>query len=659
MNALLRLESISPFGRKLMWVVAGLVLAVVPHVLHLSPWILALLAAAIGARILTEAKGWALPPKWLRILIAFCALFGVLLTYRTLNGVEAGTALLVVMAGMKLLETRGLRDLTVVVFLGYFALFAGFLYNQELLLLPYMLATAWLLTATLMRIHQTTLSMPVREAAGLTGNMMVQALPLAVLLFLLFPRLPGNFWSIPARSQAITGLDDELSPGDVSELSVSGAIAFRVKFDGALPPPRERYWRGPVLHNFDGRTWRRPLPLYIPQVVHPIGDTYRYRLTLEPHQRPWIFGLDVVTRWPESTMRTSDLQLVTRRNSVSTLTSFDLESSTNYAVQAPLPAAMRRADLQVPQGRNPRTLELAQRLRASAGDDEAFVEAVLRMFREQEYYYTLEPPRLERDSVDDFLFNTRRGFCEHFASAFTTIARAAGVPARIVTGYHGGEFNPINGYLVIRQSDAHAWSEVWMDGKGWVRVDPTAAVSPERIEGGIDAAMSASEPVPGRLIRSSRVLSSIRLAWDAANTFWNNQVIEFSAEQQRWLASKVGVDELGSRELGIAMAIALGAFFTILSAYLAWHFRPRARDPVQHVYEQLCRKFAKADLPRLPHEGPSDYLNRLATAKPKIARDLSEAREIYVGLRYGPSPKPSDLSRFKFIVNQLSLGDRG
>lgn len=659
MNVLLRLEGISPFGRKLTWVIAGLALAVVPHVPHLSPWILALLVAAIGARIVTEIKGWALPPKWLRILIAFCALFGVLLTYRTLNGVEAGTALLVVMAGMKLLETRSIRDLTVVVFLAYFALFSGFLYNQELLLLPYMLATAWLLTATLMRVHQTTLSMPVREAAGLTGKMMVQALPLAVLLFVLFPRLPGNFWAIPARSQAITGLDDELSPGDVSELSVSGAIAFRVKFDGALPPPRDRYWRGPVLHNFDGRTWRRPLALYIPQVVRPIGETYRYRVTLEPHQRPWIFGLEIVTQWPDSTTRTSDLQLVTRRHTISTLTSFDLESSTHYAVEAPLPSAMRQADLHLPQGRNPRTLELARRLRASAVDDEAFVDAVLTMFREQEYYYTLEPPRLERDSVDDFLFNTRRGFCEHFASAFTTIARAAGIPARIITGYHGGEFNPMGGYLIVRQSDAHAWSEVWIDGKGWTRVDPTAAVSPARIEGGIDAAMSDTEPVPGRIIRNSRVLSSIRLAWDAANTFWNNQIIEFSAAHQRWLANKVGLDELGWRELGIAMAITLGAFFTILSGYLAWRFRPRARDPVRQVYEELCRKFAKANLPRLPHEGPSDYLNRLAAANPKIARDLSEAREIYVDLRYGPSPNPSNLSRLKFLVNELSLGDRG
>lgn len=655
MNAILKLENFSPFGRKLLWVIAGLSLAVVPHVPHLSPWIVVLALGAIAARIFLEVKGRSLPPKWLRILVAFGALFGVLISYRTLNGVEAGTALLVVMAGMKLLETRSVRDLTVIVFLSYFALFAAFLYNQELLRLPYLFATAWLLTATLMRVHQTTLTMPAREAAGLTGKMMLQALPLAVLLFVFFPRLPGNFWAIPARSQASTGLDDELSPGDVSELSISSAVAFRAKFTGELPPPSERYWRGPVLHDFDGRTWRRPLPLYIPQVVRPVGESYRYRVTLEPHQRPWIFALDAVTQWPARTMRTSDMQLILRQGTIATLTSFDLESSTQYVVEAPLPTAMRNADLRLPADRNPRSVALAQRLRAQAGSDEAFVDAVLRMFREQEYFYTLEPPRLERDSVDDFLFNTRRGFCEHFASAFTVLARAAGIPARVVTGYQGGEYNPMGDYVIVRQSDAHAWSEVWLDGKGWVRVDPTAAVAPERIERGLDAAMPASETVPGRMLRTNRFLSSIRLAWDAANTFWNDQVVEFSEIQQRWLASKIGIEDLKLRDLGLAIALTFTVFFIVLSAYLALRFRPRHKDAVQQVYDELCRKFAKANLARLPYEGPNDYFSRLAAARPQLARELAEAQSIYIGLRYGPSPLHSNLSRFKFIVNQLEV----
>ena len=230
-----------------------------PHIPHVRVWILLLGASAAALRLVIEFKHWRLPPKWLRSSLAFVALLAVLLDYRTLNGIDAGTALLIVMAGMKLLETQSVRDLTVIVFLSYFALFAAFLYNQSLLRLPYMIVAAWLLTVTLMRIHQTTTSMSVREAAGITGKMFAQSLPLAILLFLLFPRLPGQFWAVmPARGEAMTGLSDEMSPGDVSDLSISSELAFRARFIGPLPPARERYWRGPVLHDFDGRTWRQP-----------------------------------------------------------------------------------------------------------------------------------------------------------------------------------------------------------------------------------------------------------------------------------------------------------------------------------------------------------------------------------------------------------------
>ena len=643
--------------QRLLWVVGALALSIVPHLPHLAPWVV--LLAGIGAawRITVEVKQLPLPPKWLRILVAFAALLGVLATYRTLNGVEAGTALLVVMAGMKVLETRTVRDLTVVVFLSYFALFAAFLYDQDLLRMPYMLATAWLLTVTLMRIHESTSTLRAREAVGMTGKMLLQALPLAVLLFLFFPRLPGQFWAVPARSQASTGIDDEISPGDVSELSISGATAFRVRFDGEPPPPRERYWRGPVMHDFDGRTWRRAQTFFLPQAITTHGPAYSYRLTLQPHQRHWIFPLDMPTGWPQRTYRTSDFQLLTdRRNPVSTLTSFDLVSSTGYEVRQPLPKVMETADLRLPANRNPRSRALAQEMRAQAGSDAAFIAALLQKFREEEYFYTLEPPRLDLDSVDDFLFNTRRGFCEHFASAFTMLARAAGIPARVVAGYQGGEFNPISGYFIVRQSDAHAWSEVWLGGRGWVRVDPTAAVAPERIEsGGRDAAISEDEAVPGRLLRQSALLSQLRLAWDAANTFWNDQVVEFGEAQQRWLLERFDIEDLRWEYLGIALGAALAAFFLVLSGYLAWRFRPRRSDPVAQIYEALCRKLATRNIVRMPHEGPVNYLARVTQLRPELANRLAEIRSLYVSLRYGPAPLTSELSRLKHLVSELRI----
>jgi transglutaminase-like putative cysteine protease len=641
-------------SQPLLWVVAVLVLTLLPHYSQLPFWVVLLVGVGIVWRLVIESGQRQLPPRLLRIALAIAAMIGILLTYRTLNGLEAGTAFLALLAGMKLLETRGVRDLTVLVFVAYFLLFAGFLYNQQLVLLPYMLLTAWLLTATLMRIHQKS-PMSVREALLLTGKMSLQALPVAVLLFVFFPRLPGQFWALPARSSAITGLDDEMSPGDVSELSISGAVAFRVKFEGELPPPQERYWRGPVLHEFDGRTWRMSEMPLVPQELQVGEKHYRYRITLEPHNRHWVFPLDVVTDWPQRQMRrTHDLQLMSR-NAISTLSSFELTSATSYQVMGPLPLSTQRAMLNLPPNRNPRSLELARRMRAQAGDDEAFIRAVLDMFREQEYFYTLEPPRLEADSVDDFLFNTRRGFCEHFASAFTFMARAAGIPARVVTGYQGGDFNPLGGHLIVRQSDAHAWSEVWIDGRGWVRVDPTAAVAPERVERGIDAAMDESEPVPGRVFRRSSVLSRVLLAWDAVNAFWNDQIIEFGASQQRSLLQWLGIDQPDWRNLGVALAITLAGFFAILSAYLAWQFRPRARDPVAEVYQHLCRKLARHQLARQPHEGPDDYLGRVIEAKPALAAQLSEIRTLYISLRYGPSPLSSSLSRLKFLVGQLEL----
>ena len=651
-----------PTLQRLVWVIVGLVLSMAPHAAHIRLWILVLAASAAGLRLAIEVKHWQLPPKWLRAALAFVALLAVLLDYRTLNGIDAGTALLIVMAGMKLLETRTLRDLTVIVFLSYFALFAAFLYNQSLLRLPYMLVTAWLLTVTLMRIHQTTTSMSVREALGITGRMFLQSVPLAILLFLLFPRLPGQFWAVvPARSAATTGLSDEMSPGDVSDLSVSGELAFRAKFTGVLPPAHDRYWRGPVMHDFDGRTWRQRRSGFIPQEVTPVGGKYRYEVMLEPHQRRWIFALDVPTSWPDRRVnRAADLQLWSDAP-ISTLSSFRLESATSYAVIGPLPKAMLDADLRLPSDRNPRSIALARQMRERAGSDEAFVRAVLDKFRSEQYFYTLEPPRLELNSVDDFLFNTRRGFCEHFASAFTMLARAAGIPARVVTGYQGGEYNPINGYLLVRQSEAHAWSEVWLEGRGWVRVDPTAAVAPERIERGLEAALTeGGEELPGSFLRHNPWLSRVRLAWDAANTFWNNQVVAFGESQQHWLLERMNLGDGDWQALGIGLVLGLVAFFGLMSVYLAWRFRPRARDPLAQIYEQLCRKLARHGLPRAAHEGPSDYVARVLQSRPELTQQLIEARNIYVALRYGPRSwgpqlNRSELSRLKFLVNQLKV----
>jgi transglutaminase-like putative cysteine protease len=651
-----RFQLLPDAAQRLCWVVLALVIAVLPHLKHLPIWLVAIAAATWAWRLLIELKGWNLPPRIARTAVACGMLACVAISYRTLNGLEAGTAFLVLLAGAKLLETRGTRDLTMLVFVSYVLLFAAFLYEQSLPLLPYLLIAAWVLTATLLRLHESGIVMPVRTAFTTTGKMLLQAIPVAVLLFLFFPRLPGHFWALPARGSSISGLSDEMSPGDVSDLSLSGSIAFRVKFDGEPPRPGQRYWRGPVLHEFDGRTWRRSRGAFFqPQELSHAEPGYSYRLTLEPSNQRWIPALDIATEWPENrSTRTSDWQLVAREP-VSTLTAFTLRSAPDYRAGTALPMLMRRADLALGGSHNPRTRALAQTLRASSPSDQDFIQAVLKKFRDEQFFYTLEPPRLAADAVDEFLFDTRRGFCEHFASAFTLLMRAAGIPARVVTGYQGGEFNRLGDYLIVRQSDAHAWSEVWLGDRGWVRVDPTAAVAPERIERGLDAAIAAGEPVPGRFIRRSELLTELRFAWDAANTFWNDRIVGFDQKEQESVLSWLGVENADWRSLGIALTATIGAFFALLAAYLAWKFRPPQVDPAAQTYTALCRKLARARLPRAAHEGPSDYLVRVATSRPDLARNLTEIRTLYVSVRYEPAPMPELLSRLKYLINTLKV----
>jgi transglutaminase-like putative cysteine protease len=640
--------------RGLPWVLGALAAAVAPHVPFLPGWISLLIAAAVAWRWAAERRAWPLPPRWLRVLVAIAATLAVLGTYRTLNGIEAGTAFLGLLAGVKLLETRGSRDLTVIVFIAYFLLYSALLRDQRLPQLPYLLAGGVFLTAALMRVHAGSAGDSARDVLTRTGALLLQALPLALLLFVLFPRLPGPFWGIGTGESARTGLGDEMTPGDISDLSVSGEVAFRVRFAGELPSPAQRYWRGPVLHEFDGRSWRRPRAQAFPsQEVTYLGEAVEYQITLEPTDRPWILALDIPAEWPErEAFRTYDFQLVAPRR-LSEVSSFRLRSYPSFIAGVELPQSLRRKGLQLPEEGNPRSRALARRLAAQYGDPRAIAQAMLTMFREQPFVYTLDPPKLAENAMDEFLFETRRGFCEHYASAFTLVMRAAGVPARVVTGYQGGEFNPLGGYLIVRQSDAHAWSEIWIEGRGWLRVDPTAAVAPERIERGLIGAMGELEPVPGRLRDASNLWMQATLGWDTLNDFWNERVVRFNAARQLDLLERLGVDDPDWRTLGLGMAASLAAFFVGLSAYLAWRFRPPARDWPARLHDVVRRRLVRRGLHPQPSEGPVAFLERAEAACPDLAADLAQIRDVYVDLRYGPLPTEADLRRLKHLVNRL------
>jgi transglutaminase-like putative cysteine protease len=646
----------SPGFERLLATGSALAFALAPHVGHLPAWVSAAFAGALGWRLLAEQRGWALPPPAVRFAAAIAGTLAVLAGYRTLNGLDAGTALLSVMAALKLLETRAPRDHAVLVFVGYLLCLASLLYDQSFARLVYTLVAAWLLTAALARVHRpveaNTAVRPLRLAARLLGL----GLPIAIVLFLFVPRIEGRFWALPASAPRHTsGIDEQMSPGDVAALGLSDDPAFRVWFHGAPPPPEQRYWRVLVLEDFDGRRWRRVGggADAAPPEVTPGGALYDYRVVLEPTGREWLPGLDTVVAWPAAlAARSRATTLVhveprlAERLPVTTVLEYSLRSSVGARVMpAALPSDLARRDLRLPAGRAPRARALATELRAASGDDRDYIRRVLERFHDEAFEYTLEPPLLGGEPVDEFLFGTRQGFCEHYASAFAVLMRAAGIPTRVVVGYQGGEFNSYGGYLLVRQSGAHAWNEVWLAGSGWLRVDPTAAVAPERIRGS-SLLRDRSDALDARLFADFAWLARARALWDAARTAWSDAVVHFDPDRQQRLLEALGLDARTWAGLAIALAAGFALAALALAGWLAWELRPRPREPLAAAWDAVCARLATLGLARAPAEGPLDYARRVAAARPALAAEIAALGEAYVAVRYLPGATAADAARF-------------
>jgi transglutaminase-like putative cysteine protease len=618
-------------------------LAVLLHARQLPMWVLAAFGVLALWRLIITRRRLPPPSGIVRAIAVAVVLIAVAVTFRTINGVDAGTALLTLMAGLKLLETRSARDHRLLLLTAYFLVLASFLYGQQLWQVPLAALVVWFITGALLKAGEPS-SLAPRAALQLSARVMVLALPLMLVLFLLFPRIPGPFWALNRGERATTGLSEEMSPGNISELSISSDVAFRVRFASRPPPPSQRYWRGPVLHDFDGYTWRRDRRVFHPgQPVTWSGAAHDYTLMLEPTGRRWVFALDMPESWPAwRYVQTFDYQLLATEP-IDQPVSVELRSRSQYTAGTRLGASMRNRDLRLPKDVNKRSVELATEMRARAPSEAAYANAVLAMFRDQGFTYTLTPPQLNFNSVDDFLFNTRQGFCGHFASAFTTLMRAGGVPARVVTGYQGGELNRLTNYYIVRQSDAHAWSEIWLEGRGWVRVDPTAAVSPERIERGLAGALGADEAVADRLLREFAWLRDLRFAWDAVNTLWRERVVEFTQQSQVRLLEWLGFTQPDWRSLGLLLTVAVVVVLVILGAQLSRELLLREADPVQLAYARFCRRLAGRGLQRLAYEGPSDFAARVRGERPDLAQDADAITRAYLELRYSASGTASTL----------------
>jgi transglutaminase-like putative cysteine protease len=637
--------------QRLGWTMGGLVAALAPHLLHLQAWVTGFVLAICAWRLLAELRDWRLPGTPLRAVIALGVTAGVVLGYATITGLDGGTALLALMSALKLLETRAPRDHTVLIFIGWFLCLATFLYAQDIATVLWVLPTVWLLAAALLRVSRRGRDGLALTPFRTTGAMLLKAAPVALVLFLFFPRLAGSFWGAPSAERALSGLTDEMSPGDISDLTLNDVVAFRVRFDGKPPPPPLRYWRGTVLSEFDGYTWSRGGAqfFFLPPVRHQ-GAPVDYTVTLEPTGQRMLFALDMVQNWtPHLATQTWDYGLRTR-HPIHAVLQYEARSYPRYRAGRDLSPALRNRNLQLPPGRNARTLALAGRMRATAADDADYVRAVLDMFRAQDFYYTLTPPGLQRDSVDDFLFNTRQGFCGHYASAFTTMMRAAGIPARVVGGYQGGDWNPVGGYLIVRQSHAHAWSEIWLPESGWSRVDPTGAIAPERIERGIEAVFPGEELLPGGLMRDSAFFWQAGMIWDNVNASWNDWVVQFDQMRQEELLVELGFDDPDWRDFGTVLGIGLAAAMGLLFAWLAWEFRPKRRDPAAASYGRFVRRLARRGIELPTGEAPRDFAKRVRRLRPDLGVTSLAITELYLRLRYLPAPASGDLRLLRGLV---------
>jgi transglutaminase-like putative cysteine protease len=645
-------ENLYPPLPVLLWLSIALSLVVLPHIFRLTSWIFPLFFSLLIWRYVGFYKPRLLPKSIILFIIAGCILVGILLTYRTLFGRDAGISLLIALCGLKIMEADSRRDVMLICFLGYFLVMTTFLHSQTIPKTLYMGSAIILLTTTLITITDSHQHLSVKERLKLASVLFIQAFPLMIVLFILFPRVPGPFWSLPKDAhQALTGLSDNITLGDVSELSLSDEIAFRVKFDGEIPAYSQRYWRGPLLWQTNGRKWKsgyeskalRELPF------QPLGKPVKYTVTLEPHQKRWLLALDLPAKVSHSLGHlTKDYQVLSK-TPIYQRTRYTLTSYTEYKALSFNPW-QRQLALSLPATLYPRTRALALQWKQENAKPAYLIRRALQHFSQPIFTYSYTPPFLanQRDPLDFFMFETQQGFCEHYAVAFTVLMRAAGVPTRIVTGYLGGSVNPYDEYMTIRQRDAHAWVEVWLEHKGWVRIDPTAVVAPERLNRSVEEVL-AFENNAEQLTEDS-IWQQLRYGWDAFDNVWNQWILNYDQERQKRLFDYFGFN-MDWRGLTIALVIILSSLLTGLSIWLVMRSAGEKPERVQRLYTQFCKKLARQGLSRQPSEGPLQYASRIEQARPELATFVQQITTLYVQIRY--RSQMDNLAEFALTVRRF------
>lgn len=641
----------------LAWILVAQGFSILPLFFYLPLWLPVIWLAVMFWRIQIYRGIWGFPGNLIKILFGLVCIALLLLTFRGALGVEPMVSFLLCGFILKLVEVYKRKDATILLNICLIALAAQFLFSQTLLATAYVLLCLIILIAALRSVYLTR-EQSIKKQCKHSVILIAQSLPLMLILFVVMPRI-SQLWSVPSRENAATtGFSETMSPGSMAQLIKSREVAFRVTFEteegevSSLPAPRDRYWRGLTLEYFDGTTWRQrwyqdrglsgrvqrrtQTPDNWAITATENSERYRYSVILEPHNHTWLFALMTPVRLQSPQQMGAGFhedKLLVSSRPVSSRIQYQVESVVGYQVDVEkLAVESERRNKQLPGDMNPRAARLVESWEGEGLSSEEIIDAALQLYN-REFIYTLNPPLLGANTIDDFLFITRRGFCEHFASSFVYLMRLADIPARVVVGYQGGELNSVENYFMVRQSDAHAWAEVWLEGRGWTRVDPTAAVAPSRIEQGIDNAVEASEAalLGGRF--SLAQLSMLVHYWDTLGYKWHRWVLEYDDESQKSLFETL----LGGTQIWRVALAFVGVCALLLLSYLAALLlaRPHRDIPAEkRLYLRFLRKLEKRGLPRKPGETPSAFAKRAVLLYPQWQQAILQITQLYCHIAY-------------------------
>lgn len=648
------LEQIPRSSLALLLVSQGVVIA--PHVPRMALWTLAFWGACVLWRVWIYQGRWNYPSAWTKAGFVVLAIVGVSVSHGIQFSLDPAVALLILAFALKLLEMRTRRDALVVIFLGYFVIATQFLFEQGIAMTLYQLLAVLMVTAALVALNQSWNRPRPWASLRTAGVILLQAVPLTVVIFLFFPRI-APLWSVPLPDAASrTGMSETMSPGSITQLGRSSQLAFRVEFEGPPPPARTLYWRVLTYSEYDAGTWKPgPLDEVLDPPVHWVGaqseplwlrrvategEAVRYSVLAEPTYRPWLYALDFARPLTRATGLGRDFRIL-HQGPVTQRFRYEVESRP-ARLDPDLPDWYALRETALPARVNPRTRAFMGQLTQEHRAPRVLAERLMLHFAEEPFHYTLNPPPLGQNDIDDFLFDTRRGFCGHYASAFVFMMRLAGVPARVVAGYQGGEYNPVGDYVAVRQYDAHAWAEIWIEGEGWVRFDPTMAVAPERIERGAEAAFAdnAEEAAYGnfagnRLWRRMDWMAEAYYFIDSLQHRWNVLVVSYDASlQNRFLRDLVG--EVTPLRVAIAAGSAAGAAVLVAMLGALPGVLRRRRSPLLRFHDAFCRVFERAGDARHPSETPVRYARRLGLRYPDLDADLQVLGTRLEAALFGP-----------------------